>query len=201
MNSFPPNTPEEIVNLAERCITHVKHRLGFELDCTPDTLSALDHFVEMVAIEEYRGETPPPGDATRAQLVHLLGPTVGAYFGVTLAAEFGAHWRYVSKEVEKWRLDFDHFFLRINPVGVAANAISKQHVDAFEGTLATTPELTPHLQERLSAAPPIPEDEFFSFCTCYETIQIAKEYLQERAQKDKPEDCSEASYDAVFGVS
>ena len=35
----------EIAQLAERCVVHVKNRLGVELDYTGDTPSVLDHFI------------------------------------------------------------------------------------------------------------------------------------------------------------
>ena len=45
-----PQSPEPVAMLAERCYSHVKHRLGFELDYENETLSVLDHFVNDVLI-------------------------------------------------------------------------------------------------------------------------------------------------------
>jgi len=67
-------------------------------------------------------------------------------------------------------------------------------VEELPGHLSRT------LAERLAVAPPLPEDQFYSLTTIHETIQIAEEYLKERAAKDGSVDCAQEDYDRVFGL-
>ncbi len=60
-------------------------------------------------------------------------------------------------------MEFSDFFVRFNPAGVAAEVFLQAPVADWCADLTTSPALTEHLLERLAAAPPIPEDEFFTF--------------------------------------
>ena len=191
--------PEEIQQLSQRCCTHVQNRLDFKLDYTIETLSVLDHHLEQVVKEECRGILPPGGDKRRVPLIHLLSPTFGAYFGAVMAREFDARWSYTNLPPVQWRLDFNNFFLRFNPAGIAAEVIMQDKVETWGGNFVTAPPLQQHLLERFKAAPPVLEDQFFTFTSCHEVIQIAEEYLRERAQKDGPVGCTAKDYDNILG--
>jgi hypothetical protein len=200
MNNFPDDTPEEIVHLANRALAHIQHRFNVQPDLTSDTLPLIEAFVETVAREENRGEIPEPGHLVRHNMVELFAPSVGAVFGVSLAREFAAKWRGVDKGPRGWRLEFDDFFLRVNPAAMAASAIVRQILPEWEGSLRTAPALTAVLEERLRVAPGVPEEEFFSLSTVWETVQIAADYLRERAAKHGKMDCSADAYAAVLGA-
>lgn len=193
--------PEEIRELAGRCVAHVRHRLGFELDYSVDTLSVLDHFVAAVLAEEggEEGGAPPPGHPRRAGPMHLLAPTVGAYFGEVVRRAFPCRWRFTSEAPDRWALEFGEVLLRINPAGVAAEAFFGEAVDGWSGALATAKELEGVVRERLAAAPPLPEDEFFTFTARHEALQIVEDYLKERAARLGAPGCSPEDYDRAFG--
>jgi hypothetical protein len=190
--------PEEILELSERCVAHVRYRLGFELDYSVDTLSVLDHFVVAVLSEEGEGEPPPPGHSRRASAMLLLAPTVGAYFGEVLRRAFPCRWRFTSESAEKWALEFEEVFLRINPAGAAAEAFNGEPLERWSGAIVTAPELTPVIGERLAAAPPIPEDEFYTFAARHEALQIVEDYLKERAARYGAVGCAPADYDRLL---
>jgi len=190
---------EEILELAERCVAHVRSRLDFELDYSVETLSVLDHFVTAVLVEEGEGELPPKGHERRAALMHLLAPTVGAYFGEVLRRAFACRWRFVSESADKWTLEFEKVLLRVNPSGVAAEAFFGDVVDGWSGALATARELEEVVRERLAAAPPLPEEEFFTFTARHEALQIVEDYLMERAARLGAPACSPEDYDRIFG--
>jgi hypothetical protein len=191
--------PAEICELAERCVVHVRSRLAFELDYTVDTISVLDHFVASILAEEGEGEPPPRGHARRAALMHLLAPTVGAYFGEVLRRAFPCRWRFTAEPAEKWAIEFEQVVLRINPAGAAAEAFFGDTVDGWSGAIVTAKELEPIVRERLAVAPPVPEDEFFTFAARHEALQIVEDYLGERAARLGAPDCSAAGYDRMFG--
>jgi len=191
--------PETIRELADRCVAHVRHRLGFELDYTVDTVSVLDHFVASVLADEGEGEPPPPGHPRRVGSAHLLAPTVGAYFGEVLRRAFQGRWRLGAETADRWVLELEEVFLRLNPAGVAAEAFFGGPVAGWSGELATAPELVAVIQERLAAAPPIPEEEFYTFAARHEALQIAEDYLKERAARFGAIGCAPADYDRLIG--
>jgi hypothetical protein len=191
--------PEEIRELAERCVLHVRNRLGFDLDYSVDTLSVLDHFVAVVVADEGEGEPPPPGHVRRAAPMHLLAPTVGAYFGEVLRRAFRCRWRFTSEAADRWAIEFEEVLLRVNPAGAAAEAFFGAAVEGWSGALATAKELEAVVRERLAVAPPLPEEEFFTFTARHEALQIVEDYLKERAAKLGAPGCSPADYDRAFG--
>lgn len=199
MNDFLKHLPDEIFQLAERCRAHVQKRFSLELDFTGDTLSVLDFFVEELVKDENRGVAPLPGHSSRMNMIHLFAPTMGAYLGALLCRHFGGRFRHTEQEISKWRFEFDTFFVRFNPVAIAASVIAKQEVDGLPVLLISTPSLSQRLQERFDAAPEIPEDEFFSFCNFFESIQIANEFLIEVSRKDGKMNCSSENYDLLLG--
>jgi len=190
-----PFIPDEILTLAERCVTHIHKRFGIAPDFSSDTLSLLDHFACAVATDEGRGQAPAAGHPLRMNLVHLFAPTLGAFFGETLRRQFCGRWRFVEMAPPAWRLEFETFFLRVNPAGIAADVLAAQPLDDWGGNLVTAPPLMDGLRERLAAAPAVADEDFFSFGTAFESIQIAREYLIATAAGD----CSENSYNRVFG--
>jgi hypothetical protein len=194
-----PFVPEEILTLSERCIAHIQKRFGVTPDFSSETLSLLDHFVDAVTADEGRGQAPAAGHPLRMNLVHLFAPTLGAFFGETLRRQFGGRWRFAELAPLAWRLEFDTFFVRVNPAGIAANVLAAQALDDWAGALVTAPPLMDGLRERLAAAPAVADEDFFSFGTAFESIQIAREYLLATAAPDGSVDCSENSYDLVFG--
>ncbi|MCP4677098.1 MAG: hypothetical protein GY854_16600 [Deltaproteobacteria bacterium] len=201
MNEEHKESPEEVSVLAQRCLAHVKHRLDVELDYQNETLSVLDYFVQDVIKEEGDGEAPPPGDGRRAHLVHLLAPTIGAYFGEVLRRVFPCRWRLPSNDPNEWLLEFEHVPLRFNPIGAAAEALAEQDIESWQGAIATAPEEMEALGERLAAAPPVPDNEFFALTTRFEVLQIAEDWLRIRiAAMDPPgpEYYSTDDYNRIF---
>jgi hypothetical protein len=196
--------PVEIQALAERCVAHVQQRFGLELDYTADTLSVLDHFVKTVIEEEGAGEFLPAGDQRRAHLVHLLAPTVGAYFGEVLRRELPCRWRIIGDDPAKWSLDFEFVILRVSPIGAAAEAIFGALVAGWGAELLAAPAFMELLAERLAVAPPVPEDDFFSLTTRFEVLQISEEFLRltlirtQGSQEPLPW-LSPEDYEAVLG--
>lgn len=194
--------PEEVVALAERCLTHIRQRFGLALVYENETLSVLDYLVRAVVTEEGGGMAPPPGDSRRAHLVHLLAPSFGAYFGEVLRHTFACRWRLKTDDPPEWLIEFEDVPLRLNPVGAAAEALLEADVGALGGAIATAPEEGEALRLRLEAAPPVPEDEFYAFTTRLEVLQIACDFLRSRLaarEEPLPERLTPEDYDGIFG--
>jgi hypothetical protein len=195
--------PEFVDGLAKRCLVHIKNRIGVELEYQEETLSVLDCFVESVVNEEGGGIAPAPGDQTRAHLIHLLAPTIGAYFGEVLRRTFPCRWRVTSEDPATWFMEFELVPLRFNPVGAAGEALLGDTLPDMNGAIMTEPVQMEALFERFAAAPPVPEDEFYSLTTRFEVLQIAQEYLHMRQMTvesgPKHPFFSEEDYDRIFG--
>jgi hypothetical protein len=198
--------PVQIADLAARCLTHVKHRIGMNIDFQVETLGVVDCFMQELLKDEGGGVVPPPGNERRAYLIHLLGPTIGAYFGEVVRGSFPCRWRVRTENPADWLLEFDVVPLRFNPVGAAVEALAGQKLDHWNGALATERGEIDSLFERLSIAPPVPEDELFALTTRLEVLQIAQEWLQARRMtgaNGEPEIryYSPEYYDRVFDYS
>ena len=69
-------TNTAVVDLTVACVTSVKNASGMELDLTQDTLPILDHYAELI-------------DSPREEIVSLMAPMSGAYFGELLVRQLG----------------------------------------------------------------------------------------------------------------
>lgn len=192
--------PEIVAQLVGRCLTHVENRTGMRLDFKIETLSILDYFLRDVLTEEGGGALPAIGDHRRVDVMHLLAPTVGAYFGEVIRHTFPARWRIENDEPKSWLMEFDHVPLRFNPVGAVAEALMEQPIRGWGCELATSRDETDALLERLEAAPPVPEDEFFSLTTRLEVLQISVDWLRAHlnAKSSPPPFYSTEDYDTLF---
>lgn len=189
------NTPEKIARLADRCVTHIEKRFNFELDYKYETLGVVDHFIKTVVDEE--GEDT----VQRSHLIHLLAPTVGAYFGEVVRDRFSCRWRLPGDEAKDWTMEFEEVLLRFNPIGAAAEAFACETIAAWGGSIATAPEDTELLTERLAASPPVLESDFFALTTRWEVLEIAEDWLKSRYADDnnrQPQKYSQLDYDHIF---
>ena len=193
--------PEEINQLAGRCTTHVRNRTGVELDFQSETLSVLDFFIQDLLKEEGGGVLPEVGDHRRSEMMHLFAPSIGAYFGEVVRGLFPCRWRIDSEDPMKWTIEFDYVPLRFSPVGAAAEALVELDGRDLGCDLTTMPSETEALIERLEAAPPVPEEEYFSLTTRLEVLQIAVDWLRARLDDDNPgriKVYSKDDYDELF---
>lgn len=193
--------PDEIAALALRCVTHVQNRTGVVLDFQSETLSVLDYFIQDMLKEEGGGVVPEAGDHRRAEMMHLFAPTIGAYFGEVVRRMFPCRWRMDSDNPMKWIIEFDYVPLRFSPVGAAAEAVVALDGRDLGCSLSTPPDETEALIERLEAAPPVPEEEFFNLTTRLEVLQIAVDWLRARIDDQCPGRLklySKDDYDELF---
>lgn len=161
--------PEPVIELALACVQYVQRALGLELDFEPETLSIVDHYTSQV-----RGELP-----TRPELLDLIGPAVGAYFGEVVRRHLGAFWRVPSGNFHDWQVCGRTAFLSINPIGVGYDAIAGS--DDHKGPrsqLRAALEDRERVRERFERLPPMEADEYFTLCTRLEAIEIAMDALR-----------------------
>ncbi len=163
----PP--PEPIQELVLSCLQYVRAAVGVPLDFTPETLPLLDHYARKVQATV----------SERPEVVPLVARSLGAYFGEVVRAGLGGFWLLPSTNVHDYQVCLRSAFVSLNPVGVAYDALflGENH-DGPSSRFRLSPEERPMVEQRLSTLPEVPEDEFYSFSTRYEALQIAAEALR-----------------------
>jgi len=170
MTEFQP-PPEPIPDYVTACLEYVRRAVKVDLDFTPETLPLLDHYAT-VARETIR---------ERPELEPLITRAVGSYFGEVVRARFPGFWKVPTINVHDWAICSRAVFLWFNPIGIAYDAVfSGTEHDGPRSMLRVSPEDHEFLAERLASLPPLPEDEYFSFSTRFEVIEVATEALRAR---------------------
>lgn len=182
MPEFQP-PPETIAEFVTACLEYVRRALKLDLDFTPETLPLLDHYMALsrVTIQEQPALAP------------LITRAAGAYFGELVRGRFGGFWRAPTINVHDWAICGTRVFLWFNPIGTAYDALyaGTDHAGP-RSLLRVAAEDHELLAQRLAQLPPVPEDEFFSFSTRFEVLEVANELLEQKLQ--------ESGYDgAEFG--
>ena len=130
-------TNTAVVDLTVACVTSVKNATGMELDLTQDTLPILDHYAELV-------------DSPRDEVVSLLAPMTGAYFGELLVRQLeDGEWVTDPDDYAEWRLRFERCSLTFNPIGVALEVLLGQDVPDWGAHLQAAPEDQLRVQKAL----------------------------------------------------
>lgn len=160
----------------------VLRALGVELDGSVTSLAFLDHYLTLARSE------------TRAPILDLLAASAGAYFGELVRREFGGTWVGRADDPRSFRLLLGAQYLHFTPVPLALSAILGRepddddldcalHLDIRGGTEPDGMSDAAWIEERLMAVPPVPEDQFYTLTTRFETIALIVELLaQRRAQ-------------------
>lgn len=165
-----PEVPERISELVTNCVRFVHTSVGAELDLTHETLPILDHYLRLSRAEL----------SSRPEALPLIAQTTGAYFGHVLAIEYGGLWRTPTPDVHDYSLYFQSVFLLLNPVGIAYELL-------VEGAAHDGPSALPRfarderarVEARLAALPDVEHDEYYSFSTRYDVLQVCIEALRE----------------------
>lgn len=167
--------PEPIQELTSAAVEYVARALGFALDFTPETLGVLDHYAVTVRAEL----------AQNPALGALVAPALGAYFGELVRVRFEGFWRVQSANQHDWSVCSSVVFLAINPVGVAYDAVygGEEH-GGPRSNLRVAPEDREYLDRRLATLPEVPAEEFFTFTTRFEVLEVASAALSAKMEEE-----------------
>lgn len=161
--------PEPVVELALGCVQYVQRSVGFALDFEPETLPIVDHYAR-----EARKEL-----AGRPELVHLIAPALGAYFGEVIRRHLHGFWLVPSANYHDWQLCGRAAFLAVNPIGVGYDAlIGGEDHEGPRSALRLAPEDRDRVRERFDLLPPVSEEDYFTLCTRLEVVEIAMEAVR-----------------------
>ena len=163
-----PSVPTSITELAVSCVRFVHASVGFELDFTHETLPLLDHYLVGARAEM----------EARPEAVPLLAQSMGAYFGQVLAAELTGFWRVPTVDPHHWLVCLQPVFVAVNPVGVSYDLLFRggRH-DGPSPALLLARQDREIVESRLNGLPLEQEDDYFSFGTRFDAINIAVEAL------------------------
>ncbi len=154
-------TADAVRDLTVACVTSVKNATGMVLDMTQDTLPILDHYAELL-------------DSSREEIVSLLGPMTGAYFGELLRRQFeDGHWFTEADDYTGWRLRFERCSLSFNPIGIALEVLLGQDVPDWGAQLATAPEDQLRSKKALEVYGDVRDRDYYTFTVRFEAIEQA----------------------------
>ena len=152
---------DAVMDLTVACVTSVKNATGMELDLSQDTLPILDHYADLL-------ESP------RDEIVSLIAPMSGAYFGEVLRRQLeDGTWVTDSEDYNEWRLRFERCSLNFNPIGVALEVLLGQEVPDWGAHLQTAPEDQLRIKAALEVYGDVRDQDFYSFTVRFEAIEQA----------------------------
>jgi len=154
-------TNDAVMDLTVACVTSVKNATGLELDLSQDTLPILDHYAELA-------ESP------RDEVVSLLAPMCGAYFGELLRKELDDGLWHVDPEAHsEWRLSFERSSLRFNPIGVALEVLLRQDIPDWGAHLQIPVEDQLRVKKALDVYGDVRDQDYYRFSVRFEAIEQA----------------------------
>jgi len=152
---------DAVRDLTVACVTSVKNATGIVLDMTQDTLPILDHYAELL-------------DSPREEIVSLLAPMSGAYFGELLRRQFeDGYWVIDAGDYTDWRLTFERCSLTFNPIGIALEVLLGQDVSDWGAQLKTAPEDDLRSKKALEVYGDVRDRDYYTFTVRFEAIEQA----------------------------
>jgi hypothetical protein len=168
--------PAVIEQLSDGCVRFVQQALNLPLDFTPETLPILDHYVR------------ERGRDGREEISALLSPPTGAYFGEVVRRSLGyVRWHCPGDEYDRFRSEFEPFFLSFNPIGVATEIIRQGQATGPGAHFDVLDEARDVLKETLSKHARVPTEDYYTFTMRYEVLEQVAEVLfaLESARKER----------------
>ncbi len=166
-------TPDQVEPFLAAARRYIQRALGVELDGSDTSLAFVDHYIDKTARSE----------ALKPDVLALIAPALGAYFGEVVIARLGGHWLIEDADPNHWRVELEPAPLTFHPVGMAAEALRGGEVDGFDGTFITRNDLTGPLSQALEGAPPVDAGYYYSLTGRLETLEHVTDLLVEIERK------------------
>jgi len=165
--------PAPVAQLVAQAASYVNQALDFELDGTDASLSVLDHYLSQV-----------PADPV--EVAELTAAAVGSYFGEVLRRRFGARWALPTPDPRGWRLELSQLDLSLSPMAVAYQAIVRGADARLDDGLEAPPKQRALLEEVLAQLAPVPEQDYYTLTTRYDTLEtIVDALLAHRVHREQ----------------
>jgi hypothetical protein len=160
-------TPDPVRPFVDAARDYVKRTIGVDLDGSETSLAYVDHYIEKTTKEKLAPD-----------VLRLVAPALGAYFGEVVIARFGGRW-VAEGDPAGWRVELDVGGLKLHPVGMAAAALAHDDLDGYDASFTGNPRFTEQLADALASAPPVDEAYFYSLTGRIETLAHAAEILSD----------------------
>ncbi len=160
---------EELEPFAAAARTYVTRAVGLALDGSETSLAFVDHYVTRTSADG------PIADDVLA----LVAPALGAYFGQLLVTHFGGQWVGELAVPASWRIELEPVPLSFSPVAMAASALRRGDVIGYDDTLRTNLDLSGALEAALAEASPVDEGYYYSLTGRFEVITQVVDVLVE----------------------
>ena len=182
----PPRSAQQLVDeLVGLYRDQVRRALSFELDDTATALAFVDHHLSTASRE------------ARAPILSLLAASAGAYYGELVRRLLGGMWIGDGKDPRRLRMLMMHQFIYFSPVDQAFEAIAGESLESddprlggierFDPAFRLRPIADPDdpeedddavwLSARLAELPAVPEPQFVSLTSRFETLELMHEML------------------------
>ncbi len=210
------SVPQTVLDLATACRASVLATVGVELDFEPETLPILDHYAknhrELAAGEKVRpgkrkksaadpadqGKKSASGKAESDELLGLVAPICGAYFGEVLRHRFDAmRWNAPDDDHGLWRLEAESVFLFFNPIGTAVEVIEEKDAPGWGAHLRVRPTDREAVRSALELFGDVRDTDYYSFTVRFEVFEQVMETLGRQArERNERRFWESAEYDA-----
>jgi hypothetical protein len=165
--------PQEVIDLAGACVAAVQNAVGVELDFSQETLPVLDHYASMV-------------DSPTDEIVSLIAPMCGAYFGEVVRRHLGdGRWLCPKDDYSQWRLRFEQCVLELNPIGTAVEVLLKDDAAGWFGHLQTEPRNRATVAQALEVYGSVRELDYYTFGVRFEAVEQAHLSLVHKATLER----------------
>jgi hypothetical protein len=183
---------EQVAALRQAAVDYVARATGLSLDGSEESLAIVDHYVATVRA----------GGLVKPDVLRLIAAALGVYLGELLTSRFGGRWRQLPTSDEAqaeygalagWRIDLEVAPLRVDPIGMAAEALSFSEDDEADeesdgGTgfalLDSAQPLFAALSEALSRLAPVSSEYFYSLTGRFETLSYIVELVTDLRQQE-----------------
>jgi hypothetical protein len=162
--------PSRVVEMAEGCVRFVHAALGVHLDFGAETLSVLDHYVA----------TRRKDLLAKPETIGLMAQALGAYFGEVVRRRVRSFWHAESDDPSQWELRLEPVYVSFNPVAVAYDAITYGDDEGPTAYFELEDEDREAIEKRLFDLPSASDEEFFSFATRLEVLEISVDAIKAR---------------------
>jgi hypothetical protein len=156
--------------MAEACVRFVHASLGVRLDLSPETLPVLDHY-----LATRRREL-----VSKPEMIGLVARAAGAYFGEVVRRQLHSFWHVPSDDPSTWEIRLEPVYLSFSPVAVAYDAITHGDEAGPTAQFQLDDEDREAVEARLAELPSASDEEFFSFSTRLEVLEIAVDAIKAR---------------------
>lgn len=197
MSLASSETPPEVKELSKACVQYVERKLKFQLDSSAETLPVLDHYITL-ARDDLKGRLG------EIELLLAVAVPAGAYLGEVVQKLFPLHWFCPPGEYQRWRLEFEHVFLSMNPIGMVVEALKLSDDENWGASFRLMPDDEALAKSTLQALPEVSIEEYFALSNRVEVLHTIVDVIwNTHTQKSKvpkvwgPEDYSLVRAEAI----